>query len=140
VFYVTPTTSGIDVIMNNVRMEKLIFPVTDNGTWFGNRAIDTGAPEFRYYGSWVYRYKNLLQPYNTGRVIFDNTVTVDAVDTTVGNPDTTPGAYAERTYMREVYGYYVGLIYHENTRWIYDPATATCRKGYTVIMRAVDHN
>jgi hypothetical protein len=143
VFYVTPTTSGIDVVMNNLRMEKLIFPVTDNGTWIGNRNIDTSVTDFKFYGNWIYKYSSLLQPYNNGRATFQNTVTVDAVDQKTGDPDSAPNAYGDRTYMREVYGYDVGLIYRELTRWVYDPATAgtaTCRIGYSVTMRAVDHN
>jgi hypothetical protein len=85
-------------------------------------------------------YSNLLQAYDNGRATFQNTVTVDAVNKTIGDPEATPGAYAERTFMREVYGYEVGMVYRESTHWVYDPTRAACRNGYSVIMRAVDHN
>ena len=142
VFYATPTTSGIDVVMNNLRMEKLIFPIADGATWFGNRAIDTNEAEQRFYGGWLYQYTGFLQPYNNGRINFTNTVTVREVADSVNNPESMPGAYAEKTFSREVYGYDVGLIYREFTRWTYDPANPAnaCRKGFSVVMRAIEHN
>ena len=142
VFYATPTTSGLEIVMNNLRMEKLIFPVSDGATWFGNRAIDTAETENRLYSGWLYQYVNFLKPYNNGRINFGNTVSVYQVNDSLNNPETIPTAYAERTFSREVYGYDVGLIYREFTRWTYDPGTAanSCRKGFSVVMRAIDHN
>lgn len=136
VFYVTPTLHGLDVVMQNLRQEKLIFPVRDGASWFGNRAIDTTDPGLRQYSGWVYRYSDYLRPYNNGRASFDNTVTVTAIDETLNDPEANPTAYAERSFFREVYGYDVGLIYRESTYWVYDPGVAQCRKGFSVIMRA----
>jgi hypothetical protein len=138
VFYATPTYSGMEVTMQNLRIEKLIFPVREGATWFGNRSIDTTDPALRQYSGWVYRYSNYLQPYNNGRIDFSSTVTVTAVDDSLNNPETMPGAYAERNYFREVYAYDIGMVYREFTYWTYDPgnpATA-CRRGFSVIMRA----
>jgi len=142
VFYATPTTSGLDIIMNNLRQEKLIFPVSENATWLGNRAIDTNETENRFYGGWVYRYVDFLKPYNNGRVTFDNTISVHQINDSLNNPELLPNAYAERTFSREVYGYDVGMVYREFTHWTYDPGNPNnrCRKGFTVIMRATDHN
>ncbi len=138
VFYVTPTKAGLETFMQNLRMEKLIFPVREGATWFGNRAIDTSDAAFRQFGGWVYRYSSYLKPYNNGRLSFDNTVTVTSVDDSVNNPETLPQAYAERRFYREVYGYDVGLIYREVTFWTYDPSNpaTACRRGYSAIMRA----
>jgi len=142
VIYATPTANGIDVIMNNRSMEKLIFPVSEGATWFGNRAIDTNEVANKPYGNWLYQYVNFLKPYNNGRLNFDNTITVRHIADSVGSPDLMPGAYAEKTYSREVYGYDVGMIYQEFTRWTYDPSdpVRACRKGFSVVMRATDHN
>ena len=141
VFYATPTGGGLDVVMQNVRMTKLIFPIVNGATWFGNRGIDTTDPNLRQYSGWVYRYSDYLQPYNNGYVNFDNTVTVTSVNDSLNNPETMPMAYAERNFMREVYAYdNKGLIYREYTHWTYDPGTAAnaCRKGFSVVMRATN--
>jgi hypothetical protein len=122
-------------------MEKLIFPVRNGATWFGNRAVDTTDPNLRQFSGWVYRYSNFQQPYNNGRLNFDYTVTVTAVNDSLNNPETMPTAYAERNFMREVYAYEVGIVYREYTYWTYDPGNGAnaCRKGFSVIMRASDY-
>ncbi|MBS1645022.1 MAG: hypothetical protein JST36_08305 [Bacteroidetes bacterium] len=142
VFYATPTTTGLEVVMNNLRQTKLIFPVQDNNKWEGNSAIDVNEPQNQFYNGWVYQYSKMVQPYNNGRVTFDNAVIVDEQDATLNDPESMPNAYAERTYAREVYGYDVGMIYRELTHWTYDPGNSAnaCRKGFSVVMRAIDHN
>jgi len=138
----TPTTSGLEIIQNNLRQEKLIFPVSEQLTWYGNRAIDTNETENMFYAGWIYQYVNFLKPYNNGRVNYDNTVTVNQINDSLNNPDTNPNAYAERTFSREVYGYNVGMVYREFTHWTYDPSIPAnaYRKGFQVIMRATDSN
>jgi len=142
VVYATPTTNGIEVAMNNLQMEKLIFPVSEGATWFGNRLIDTNENGNKIYGKWLYQYVNFLRPYNNGRINFDNTITVNEVNDSIGNPERSPAAIARRNYAREIYGYDVGLIYREFTHWTYDPSdpALACRKGFSVVMRAKDHN
>jgi hypothetical protein len=141
VFYATPTNTSIEVVMQNLRFEKLIFPIRESKQWFGNRAIDTTEPNLSQYGGWVYRYSDYLKPYNNGRLDFGSTVTVVAVDDSVNNPETMPDAYAERNYFREVYAYAVGMVYREATYWTYDPAnpSTACRKGFSVVMRAIQY-
>ncbi len=141
VFYATPTQSGVEVVMQNLRFEKMVFPVRNNVQWLGNRAIDTTDASLSQYGGWVYRYSNYLQPYNNGRLNFGSTVTVTAIDDSVNNPETMPDAYAERNFFREVYAYAVGMVYRESTYWTYDPASPStaCRKGFSVVMRAIQY-
>lgn len=142
VFYATPTATSLEVVMNNLRQTKLIFPVQEKATWFGNSTIDVNEPQNQFYTGWTYQYKDLVKPYNNGRVNFDNSVTVTEQDQTLNDPETLPSAYAERTFAKEVYGYDVGMIYREFTHWTYDPGTAAnaCRKGFSVVMRATDYN
>jgi hypothetical protein len=141
VIYATPTDSGLELTMNNVRSEKMVFPVSDGAVWLGNRLVDTNEKENLIYLGWLYQYVNYLKPYNNGRLNFDNSVTVNEANDSTGNPDLYPGKFASRTYARSVYGYDVGMIYREFTHWTYDPSdpTHTCRKGFSVIMRAIDY-
>jgi hypothetical protein len=128
--------------MNNLRFKKLIFPVTDGDAWQGNRAIDTNDVDNRYYGGWVYRYSDVGKPYDNGLVSYPVTATVTAINDSLNNPDLIDTAYAERTLMKEVYAYDIGLISREFIHWTYDPGTIQnrFRKGVAVTMRAIGHN
>ena len=78
---------------------------------------------------------NFLKPYNNGRINFENTISVNEIADSVSYP--LPGAH--KTFSREVYAYDVGMIYREFTHWTNDPGNP-CRKGFSVMMRAIDHN
>lgn len=143
VFFVTPTLTGLEVSQNNLRFLKLVFPVNNTSVWKGNSAIATADQDLVWYADWNYRYSGFGESYNNSRATFGNTVIVDEVDQTLNDPATSPRTYAERTYAREVYAHGVGLVYREMVRWTYDqnPANSTyARKGWGVVMRAVDHN
>lgn len=144
VFYITPTSSSLEWVQNNLRFTKLVFPVADGATWNGNSQIATNDQDLRYFEGWMYKYSNKNDQYNNGRVAFDNTVTVNLVDEKQNDPDTMPTAFAYRSYGREVYAHGVGLIYREMLHWDYQynptPGSQSCRKGYSVVMRATEHN
>jgi len=142
VFYVTPTLTGLDVVQNNLRFLKMVYPVANGTTWKGNSQIAVNDQDLSFYADWNYKYSKVGESYNNSRVNFDNTVIVDEVDASLNDPETTPNSYAERTYSREVYAYNIGLVYREYVRWVYDQNASGvyARKGYGVTMRAVDHN
>ena len=141
VFYVTPTAQRLEYVEDNLRFIKLVFPVVDGGSWNGNQLIATADSDQAYFRDWIYKFDNLGEPFDTERKYYDNTVTVNAVDRSQGNPEDPAlrNQYAERTYLKEVYANNVGLIFREFTRWTYDPSVAFCRQGYSVTMRAVDN-
>lgn len=143
VFYVTPTGAGLDVVQNNLRFQKLTFPVANGKTWKGNSQIAIADQDLQYFADWNYTYSKMGENYNNSRVDFSNTVIVNQVDDKVLDPVTNPTSYAERTYGREVYAHGIGMVYREAVRWTYDqnPSTSRyARKGWEVIMRAVDYN
>ncbi len=143
VFFATPTLTGLDVVQNNLRFTKLVFPVAKGTTWEGNSQIPTADQDLQFYNKWYYTYYNIGSPYNTGRANFDNTATVQQVDDSLNSPALMPDTYAERRFAKEIYAYNVGLIYREIINWKYDQNSSTgnyYRKGYAVVMRAVDHN
>jgi hypothetical protein len=140
VFSATPTPAGLEIVQNNLRFLKLVFPPVNGMVWNGNSGIATNDQDLSYFFDWKYTYSKMGESYNNGRASFDNTIIVDETDETQNDPGTMPAAYAYRTYSREVYGYDVGLVYKELTHWIYDPNVKNCRKGYSVVMRALDHN
>lgn len=143
VFFVTPTPNGLDVVQNNVRFTKLIFPVAAGKSWEGNRQIPTADKDLQFYNGWFYTYYNIGNPYNTGRAQFENTVTVQEVNDSLNSPELMPDTYAERRFAKEIYAYNVGLVYREFIQWVYDQNPSTqnyYRKGTAVVMRAVEHN
>lgn len=141
VIYLTPTDTHLEYVEDNIRFIKLVFPVADNTTWKGNSMISPLDQDYQYFQDWDYTYSGFTQPYNNGFTFFDNTITVSEIDEQVNDPETMPTAYSYKTYAKEVYGYDVGMVYREITHWTYNPDGATqCRSGYSVVMRAVDHN
>lgn len=142
VFFVTPTETGLEVIQNNLRIQKLAFPVENGKTWKGNSKIAVNDADLNFYADWDYVYSKMGESYNNGRVNYNSTVIVDAVDYARNDPEADPTHFAERTYGREVYAYDIGMIYREMLHWTYDQNGSGhyARKGWGVTMRAVDHN
>jgi hypothetical protein len=140
VIYVTPTDTRLELVEGNVRYIKQVYPIADNIEWQGNSMIPTGDQDFQYLFNWIYKYSGYTKPYNNGRILFDNTVKVSHVDEVQNDPELMPTAYAYKTFSEEVYAFNVGMVYREMTHWIYDPTQVHFRKGYSVTMRAVDHN
>ena len=146
VFYVTPTPTGLEVVQNNLRFTKLVFPVANNTTWDGNSQIAIADQDLSWYANvdhlWDYKYSKVGQNYNNGLADYSNTAIVDETDQTLNDPIAMPTTYAERTYFREVYGFDVGLVYREMTRWTYDQNSSGnyAKKGFSMTMRAKEHN
>jgi hypothetical protein len=139
VFYVTSTKTHLEYVEENLRFIKLVFPLSNNITWDGNSMISTSDQDYTYFYGWLYKYSGLGTGYNNGKAFFDNAVTVAQIDDTLNDPEMHPDAYAYKTFSKEVYGFDVGMVYREMTHWTYQP-TIGYRSGYSVVMRAIDHN
>lgn len=146
VIYVTPTAEGLLYAQDNAQYIKMVFPVANGLTWKGNKNIETNDSMFSYLNGWNYTYQNLYTSYNTGYINFNNTVTVMEDDESVNYPGFDSIVHAYRTYAKEVYAFNVGMVYKEWTHWTYRPYgpgrphSNECVNGYTVVMRAIDHN
>lgn len=140
VLYYTPTASTLESVESNLRYIKLASPLANGTVWNGNSMILTNDADLGYFANWNYTYANVGMPYDQDSIYFDRTVTVNEVDEQTNDPESLPGAYADRTFSKEVYQYNLGLVYREMTHWIYDPNVNSCRKGYSVVMRTIDHN
>jgi hypothetical protein len=140
VIYVTPVADSIFYTQDQTQYLKLIFPIANGTTWMGNKYAVIQNPTFSYLAGWNYVYQNYNYPYNNGLLNFNNTVTVLEDDESQNYPNIDSQVSANRTYAKEVYAYNVGMIYKEWTHWTYKPDSAQCVDGYTVIMKAIDHN
>jgi hypothetical protein len=140
VIILNPTATGLNWTQDNVKFTKMMFPIQDGFSWKGNAAAPVNDADFTFLKDWNYQYRDFRKSYNTGFVNFDNTVTVLENDESVNYPNVDSGVAAYRTYSKAVYAYNVGLVYRELTHWTYQADNSQCVNGYSVVMRAIDHN
>jgi hypothetical protein len=141
VIIITPQADSLFYFQDGAQYNKLIFPVVEGFSWAGNTHAQVQDTIFSYLKNWKYVYQKYHLSYFNGYVNFDNTVSVLENDENVNyqNVDSLPSGY--KTYAKEVYAYNVGMIYKEWTHYTWgSPDTTHNRNGYTVIMRAIDHN
>ena len=135
----TPTTSII-FTQEGAQFIKLEFPIVEGISWKGNSLIPSNDTTFWYFNNWNYTYQNLKASYNNGLVTYDNTVTVIEDNETVNNQQLDSTQFAYRTYSKAVYAYNVGMVYKEWTHYTHHPFQSACINGFSVTMRAIDHN
>lgn len=142
VVYMTPAAEKLELVEKNIRYIRMVNPVKENYTWKGNSLMPAEDHDYDYMHPWVYKYGDMLQPYDNGKRTFENTITVTEVDSTFNNPETKPTLPAAKIFSKSVYAYGIGMVYHEYLYWTYEPqpSTTICRKGYGVVLRAVEYN
>lgn len=145
VIYYTPSENRVEVTQKNLHFIKMVFPVSNGVSWNGNALIPVGDSDYQQYANdqWNYSYANFDQPFDPGNNLYQHTVTVNQIDYALGDPELDSNAVAARNYAQEVYAYQVGLIYQERIYWTFEPAAeggSGYRKGYGVLMKAVDNN
>lgn len=143
--FITPTTNSIEVVDdNNLRIIKLVKPLTDGFTWSGNSYIDAstaGAP-FQYMYGWTFQYQNMMQPYNVIYGTLNNTVTVLQIDDTSPPGPFDPNNYQQRNYSVEIYAQGIGLVYKEflHSVWQLTPPPAGYDDGtYGIRLNLIDY-
>ncbi|HMN33379.1 MAG: hypothetical protein IT215_03060 [Chitinophagaceae bacterium] len=136
-YYITPTDFNIEIIENNIRFVKLVYPVKTNTKWDGNVYVASQTPELSWYHNWVYSYTNINEEYHTGYIHFPSTVTVNEANEYAG--DSTNNLYSTRTFSRERYAKNVGLISREIVNWEYQE-NIKFRKGFILVYRAKSYN
>lgn len=141
VIILNPTANGLNWTQDNVKYIKMMFPITEGFSWKGNVNAPVADSDFAFLNNWNYQYRNFKKSYNTDYLNFDNTVTCIENDESVNYPDIDSGVAAMRTYSKAVYAYNVGLVYRELTHWTFKGGNdKQCKQGYSVTMKAIDHN
>ncbi len=138
-YAIVQTDFRTELVEQNLRYIKMVYPVKYNTRWYGNLYIPTDFnPDYQWYKDWDYRFDSIGFLYQNNYLNFPQTLWVNQVDRTEGNPADT-NAFSARTYGRERYARGVGLVYKELTRWVYQPAVNNYRKGFTLILHAKKH-
>lgn len=149
VLYAVRHDNKLVVTHHNLKFIKLTFPVADGINWNGNAMIPLNDSDNVQYdnNNWNYVYTNYDDTYNTGIKLYPHTVTVNEIDDQLNNPDEDSTAYAYKNFSQEIYAYNVGMIYRIRIYWTFQPKSpdgnsggSGYRKGYSVIMKAVDNN
>jgi hypothetical protein len=138
-YYVTKNSYRTELVENNLRFIKLVFPIRDNMKWYGNSYIPTQLSEFQWMSNWYYTYDRISLPFTNGKLIFQDAVVVNQNDYANGNPDTAPNDYASKIFSREAYAKQIGLVYREVENWVYQP-TVKYRSGFKIVYKAVKYN
>ncbi len=133
-------TSCILMNQDGNTIQKMVFPMQEGITWDGNQFVNYLDGTNNYLKNWMYTYENVGKNYNNGKINFEKTATVLETDQSVNYPHLDSAVSAYRIYSKSVYGYNVGMIYREYTHWNYTAYNAKCVGGFSVIMRAFDHN
>jgi hypothetical protein len=148
---VTQTDTSLTYGQAGLYSTKMVYPIQAGTKWYpytslpsgdSSLAIPSADSSLQYLLSWTSSYQSagFKQPYNTGTIYFDNTVTVMEDDELINNtiPDSTSFNY--RSYAKEVYAQNVGMVYREYTNETYNPYVSECVQGVSVTMSAIDHN
>jgi len=155
-YFITPTDSVIEVNENNLRIIKLVVPITQDNTWKGNRYLpdDAYAPLYSFnndfrMNDWDYTYSSIDGSLTAQGQTYNDVITVDGIDMSF-NADVEnasvldPNTIAYVNYLRERYAKGLGLITQQLIMWEYQPPNAAspsgAQVGFGVKRTIIDHN
>jgi hypothetical protein len=155
-YFITPTDKTVEVIDNNLRVIKLVSPITQDNTWKGNRYLPNEAYSSLYgfsndflMSDWDYTYSSIDGSLTVKGKNYNDVLTVDGIDeefnanaenfTVINNSSI---GYVNR--VADVYAKNLGLIYQEFIMWEYQPPNganqAGSRVGFGIKRSIIDHN
>jgi hypothetical protein len=142
-YMVTPLSTSVEVVENNLRFIKMVTPVQDDISWLGNAYIDTKSDisQVPYMDGWNYTYDSTGMPFITLGGVVPQAVVVHEADDVSGLGD---GSYTQTIFSEEAYGKGIGPIYRKFLYSVYQspnveyPSGATI--GYGLTFNMVSHN
>ncbi len=141
-YVVTLNNRRIEVIEENLRYIKLIFPFSTSETWLGNNFIGSnGSTDIQWLDNWVYRYGAFGGTYSYGNFSCDSIVTVDQNSLEKYDGDTiSTTQYGYVKIATEKYAKDKGMVYKQLHYWKKDPLGGQIvarRKGFTAVLNAI---
>jgi hypothetical protein len=108
-WYALLTTTNLQLVEDDLRYIKLIFPPVANTPWNGNQYIPPGnviiaGDQYNVFNNWSYFYENIDTTYNINNLTLNNAIIVSEVNSV---------NLIQETLRTEVYAPNVGLIYQE---------------------------
>jgi hypothetical protein len=147
-YFITPLSSTVEVIEDNLRVVKLAAPLTVGHTWKGYRFLSSDPYQTKFSFSndddmndWDFTIDARDETVSFYGKTYDSVLTVKSIDETLNVPITDLRSYATRTLYTEKYSKGIGLISQDFIMWEYQPGTTSGFKtGFGVKRRIIDHN
>ncbi len=153
-YMVTPTSSDVEMVENNLRFVKLAYPVSTNFTWGGNDYLPYNPYQdfftFSYdshinLAAWTYDYEQVNNPFAVLGQVYDSTATVLLDSNYLNVPILDPSIPASVAYWTETYAKNIGLVYRHTAMWEYQPPTQNGTQlgykiGFEVTLSILNHN
>ena len=139
-FLVTPSSTSIIFTENNLKFTKLVNPVREFYTWKGNNAINVWDNFLRFYENWDYTYENVGLSKTINNVNFPETITVNQIDQTNGDPNN-KNYYYSVTQSSEIYAKGIGLVYKNFLYEVWQPTAKNYESNcYGIKLTIKGHN
>lgn len=139
IWFVDSTITRLEKIEENIRLVKMIYPVSEGMTWDGNA--------FNVFDQQDYTYLDVDVPFNNGIFTFDSTVTVEQLNDT---------NMIEHYYFSETYARNIGMVAKKEfsieslksmdsgcptltTFWYLYPGLARIKKGSLVTYKLIEY-
>ncbi|MES1221547.1 MAG: hypothetical protein ABUT20_38965 [Bacteroidota bacterium] len=150
-YFITPLSTQVEVIEDNLRFIKLRLPVKDGGTWKGNKYISANPYAALYNFSndddmedWDYEFDGGSSSFSYAGKNYTNVYSIEEANEAYNVPITDPNSYASKIRAVEKYSKNIGLVYREYELWEYQPnpggSGGPFKTGFGIKMWMVDHN
>ena len=125
IWFATRTATRLEVVEENLRFIKLVFPPYEEATWKGNLFINA-IDDLAWYADWEYEFTGVDESKTVGGISFAKTLTVLQIDYSENR--------LEYIYGLERYATKVGLIYKELIHLERSTFSGPWEKGFILIM------
>lgn len=151
-YLITPSREKTEVVEYNLRYIKMVAPIADDVSWYGNKYLENSDPFAGFFsfnndnvmGSWQYGYTAIGATETIENKSYDEVVTIQQVDQLTNYPVKVDTAYGSRDYSIEKYAKHIGLVYKELTMLEFQPKNDVFpygyKTGFTLRMRITGHN
>ena len=129
VFTANLTESTAEILDDNLRFIKLVFPVNKGKSWKGNSYI-MAEGEISYLKNWRYEYSAVDVPEIIDTLSFDSTLTVLQQD---------QENLIEKDFFQEKYAKNVGLIYKKAIHLNKQSINGNWESGFIVEQKIIDY-
>jgi len=147
-YFITPTSSTVEITEDNLRVVSLTTPVRQDITWKGNLYLPMEPYKSLYsfsennFNNWDFKYNSLNDNIELNGNTISDVAIVTRVDESVNVPITAATPYASVTYAVDKYAKGIGLVYQELTIWEYQQnlGGSPYTTGFGVKRSMTDHN
>ncbi|NDB52677.1 MAG: hypothetical protein EB025_01190 [Chitinophagaceae bacterium] len=150
-FYISPGSSQLEWVEDNLRQVKLKLPISTQNSWKGNLYLTTNPlnPPYDFSNDdniqdWDYTYTGPAGNFQFRDQRYSEVITVSQIDKSFNVPITLPNSYAFKNFAVDKFAKGIGLIYKEWECWEYQPNTGGSggpyKIGFGIRQWMVDHN